>query len=205
MTESKYHWYDGRFYDTFIAPNQDKLFGQIKNLIQSDSGIIDIGCGTGRLEFTLGDKCKSVLGIDLSIKNIDRANLNLLDHPNDKITFKHNNLSEIIGEGQTHFDYAVLTYVIHEVNEEERINLLKEIATVADKIIIGDYLVPRPKGFGSFLSEVIEFIAGAEHYRNFKSYVAKGGIHYLADKAGLKIIEEISNQPLSNHIVIMIK
>ena len=205
MTQNKNHWYDGWFYDTFIAPNQDKLFGQIKNLIQPNSGIIDIGCGTGRLEFTLGDKCKSVLGIDLSKRNIDRANLKLLDQPNKKISFKHNNISEIVNEGQTHFDYAVLTYVIHEVNEEERINLLKEIAVVADKIIIGDYLVPRPKGFGSFISEVIEFIAGADHYRNFKSYVAKGGIRYLADKAGLKIIEEISNQPLSNHIVILVK
>lgn len=66
MTENKYHWYDGWFYDTFIAPNQDKLFSQIKELIESDSTIIDIGCGTGRLEFTLADKCKSVLGIDLS-------------------------------------------------------------------------------------------------------------------------------------------
>ena len=205
MTENKHHWYDGWFYDRFIAPNQDKLFGQIKNLIQPDSRIIDIGCGTGRLEFILVDNCKSVLGIDLSKRNIERANLTLLDHPNEKISFKHNNLSEITGEEQTHFDYAVLTYVIHEVNEEERIYLLKEIATVADKIIIGDYLVPRPKGFGGFLSEVIEFIAGAEHYRNFKSYVAKGGIHYLAEKAGLKIIEEISNQPLSNHIAILVK
>ena len=205
MAENKNHWYDGWFYDRFIAPNQDKLFWQIKNLIQPNSGIIDIGCGTGRLEFTLADKCKSVLGIDLSKKNIDRANLKLLDHPNDKISFKHNNLSEIIKEGQTHFDYAVMTYVIHEVNEEERINLLTGISKVADKIIIGDYLVPRPKGFGSFLSEVIEFIAGTEHYRNFKSYVAKGGIHYLADKAGLKVVEEITNHPASNHLVVLVK
>ena len=46
MAVNKYHWYDGRFYDTFIAPNQDKLFGQIIDLIQPNSDIIDIGCGT---------------------------------------------------------------------------------------------------------------------------------------------------------------
>jgi hypothetical protein len=97
-----------------------------------------------------------------------------------------------------------MTFVIHEVNEDERITLLKEVASVADKIIIGDYLVPRPGGFGSFLTQVIEFIAGKEHYRNFKSYVAKGGLHYLADKAGLKIVEEVTNQPVSNHIVVMV-
>jgi len=205
MAKNKYHWYDGWFYDTIIAPNQDKLFGQIKSLVEPASGIIDIGCGTWRLEFALADKCKSVLGIDLSKKNIDRAQQTLLKHPDVKISFKHNNLSEIISNGNVHFDYAILTYVIHEVNEEERIELLSDIARVADKIIVGDYLVPRPKGFESFFSEVIEFIAGREHYRNFKTYVTRGGIHYLADKAGLNVIHEITNHPSSNHIVILAK
>lgn len=205
MAEDKYHWYDGWLYDRIIAPNQDKLFGQIKNLIEPQSTIIDVGCGTGRLEFTLADKSKSVLGIDLSKRNIDRANLILLQHPDIRISFKHNSLSEITGNGNIRFDVAILTYVIHEINSEERVNLLVDIAQVSDKIIVGDYLVPRPKGFGSYFSEAIEFIAGRVHYRNFKSYVAEGGIYYLADKAGLKVIDEIANHPLSNHIVILAK
>src|SRR5450759_3417905 len=200
MTKNKYHWYDGWFYDILIAPNQDKLFGQIKNLVESQSTIIDVGCGTGRLEFSISGKCKSVLGIDLSKKNIDRANMKLLQHPDDKISFQHSSLSEIINEGKIHFDFAILTYVIHEVDEEERLDLLNEIARIADTIIIGDYLVPKPKGFGSYFSEIIEFIAGAEHYRNYKSYVANGGIQYLANKTGLKIINEISNPVSYTHL-----
>lgn len=205
MAKNKHHWYDGWFYDSFIAPNQDKLFGQIKNLIEPQSTIIDVGCGTGRLEFVLADKCKSVLGIDLSKRNISRAQKTLFQHPNPKIYFRHHNLSEIISEGQAHFDFAILTFVIHEVDEADRIDLLNEIASVADKIIIGDYLVPRPKVFGSFLTEVIEFVAGAEHFINFKSYVSNGGIYYLANKVGLRILTEISNHPLTNHIVILAK
>jgi len=205
MTNNKFHWYDGWFYDKIIAPNQDKLFGQIKNLIEPQSTIIDVGCGTGRLEFTLADKSKSVLGIDLSKRNIDRANLSLLQRPDVKISFQYNNLSDIISNGNVHFDFAILTYVIHEINTEERVNLLRDIAQVSDKIIVGDYLVPRPKGFGSYFSEAIEFFAGRVHYRNFKSYVADGGIYYLADKAGLKVIDEITNHPLSNHVVILAK
>jgi SAM-dependent methyltransferase len=200
---NKFHWYDGWFYDKIIAPNQDKLFVQVKKLIEPDSKVIDIGCGTGRLEFALSVKCRSVLGIDLSKKNIDRANLSLLKHPDVKISFKHSPLSEIISDVNVRFDYAVLTYVIHEVNEDERLNILIETSGVADKIIIGDYLVPRPKGFGSFLSEFIEFLAGKEHYRNYKSFMANGGIYDLADKAGLKIIDEITNPPFSNHIVVL--
>jgi SAM-dependent methyltransferase len=205
MTEDKYHWYDGWLYDKIIAPNQDKLFGQIKNLIEPQSTIIDVGCGTGRLEFTLADKSKSVLGIDLSKKNIDRANLSLLQHPDVKISFQHKNLSDIISHGKVHFDFAILTFVIHEINAEERVNLLRDIAQVSDKIIVGDYLAPMQKGFRGIMSELIEFIAGKEHYINYKNYMAGGGIYHLADKAGLKVIDEIANHPLSNHIVILAK
>jgi SAM-dependent methyltransferase len=196
MTENKIHWYDGWFYDTIIAPNQDKLFRQIEDII---------GCGTGRLAFRLSDKIKSVLGIDLSKRNINRAQLQLFRSPNYKISFQHRNVSDIIKRDHTHFDYAILTYVIHEVNEEERINLLNEIAQVADKIIIGDYLVPKQNGLAGRLTEVIEYIAGSEHYRNYKNYMANGGIYHLAEKAGLKIINEISNQPSANHIVVLSK
>jgi len=205
MTENKTHWYDGWFYDTIIAPNQDKLFNQINNIIEPQSSIIDVGCGTGRLAFSLSGKIKSVLGIDLSKRNINRAQLQLFRRPSYKISFQHRSLRDIIHVDHSHFDYAILTYVIHEVNEEERLNLLNELAQVADKIIIGDYLVPKQNGLAGRLTEVIEFIAGTEHYRNYKNYMANGGIYHLAEKAGLKIINEISNQPSTNHIVVLSK
>ena len=203
--QNKTHWYDGWFYDTFIAPNQDRLFGQIKDLIEPNSNIIDVGCGTGRFSFSVSDKCKSVFGIDLSTRNIERANLILSQNPNDKITFQNKSVNEIIAEGKEQFDYAVMTYVIHEVDEEKRVNLLKETAQVADKIIIGDYLVPKPKGFWSGLNEIVEFVAGSEHYRNYKNYSANGGIYYLANKAGFKIANEIKNQPSTSHLVMLMK
>ena len=205
MTENKIHWYDGWFYDSIIAPNQDELFRQIENLIEPKSSIIDVGCGTGRLAFQLSSKSKSILGIDLSKRNINRAQLQLFRRPSYKISFQHRNVNDIIKRDHTHYDYAILTYVIHEVNEEERLNLLNEMAQVADKIIIGDYLVPKPNGFSSLLTEIIEYIAGKEHYRNYKNYLANGGIYALAEKAGLKIISEISNQPSTNHIVVLSK
>jgi ubiquinone/menaquinone biosynthesis C-methylase UbiE len=205
MTHNKNHWYDGWFYDRIIAPNQDKLFGQIHSLIDPQSQILDVGCGTGRLAFALAPTCQSVLGIDLSKRNIDRANLRLAKQPNTKISFQHSRVGGLNGQEQTHFDYAVATYVIHEVNEEERVPLLKEIAQVADKIIIGDYLVPKSKEIFARLTDVIEFIAGTEHYRNYKSYMANGGMYQLAKKAGLSIIYERINQPSSNHLVVLTK
>jgi len=202
-TVNKYHWYDGGFYDRFIAPNQRELFKQIIELIEPQANIIDVGCGTGFFSFTVADKCKTVLGIDLSARNIDKANQNLEKHSNAKLSFKNAYLKDIVSQEKKHFDYAVMTYVIHEVNEEERIPLLKEIAEVADKIIIGDYLIPCPNDIAGKIVKTVEFIAGTEHYRNFRTYEANGGIQYLADKAGLSILKEIKNH--TNHIAVLSK
>jgi len=205
IQENKNHWYDGWFYDTVIAPNQKELFEQIIELIEPNRKIIDVGCGTGLFSFTVADKCSSVVGIDLSERNIRKANKNLIKNPSQKVTFLHNSITDILEEQNLHFDYAVLTFVIHEVNEEDRVPLLNKIAKVADKIIIGDYLFPRPKSYKGRQSQLIEFMAGSEHYRNFKSYVSKGGIPYLADKVGLFMEKEFINERTANHITVLSK
>jgi len=82
---------------------------------------------------------------------------------------------------------------------------LRTISHVANKIIIGDYIAPKPLGFEGKLSKAIEFLAGKEHYRNYKSYMANGGIYYLANKVGLKIIQEVNERPSTNHIVVLAK
>ena len=50
----------------------------------------------------------------------------------------------------------------------------------------------EPKGFESLITESIEFIAGREHYRNFKNYLGNGGLYYLRNKTGLSIVNEIT-------------
>ncbi len=202
MQENKDHWYDGWFYDTFIAPNQDKLFSEIKDLIEPNSKILDVGCGTGRFSFFISDKCDSVLGIDLSKCNIEKANKNLAQQPNLKISFLHTNLFDLITK-KIHFDYAVMTYVIHEVDENERATLLADLSKISDKIIIGDYSIPTKKGFWNLLNEMVEFAAGKEHYYNFKNYVRNGGIREIASQARLKVISEIIDRPLTGHLVVL--
>lgn len=202
MIHNKDHWYDGWFYDALIAPNQDRMFRVIKNVIKPDSTIIDVGCGTGRFSFSVADKVQKVVAIDLSKKNIDKANKTLSKNPNTKISFHHTKLSDLLTQ-KLHFDYAVMTYVIHEVNPDERITLLKEMAAIADKIIIGDYLVPINKGFWSVLNEIVEFLAGREHYTNFKNFVADDGLSGLTKKANLNIISDIKDTPITSQIFVL--
>ena len=202
--QNKNHWYDGWFYDKMIAPNQDRMFREIKKVIEPNSTIIDVGCGTGRFSFSIADKVKSVNGIDLSSKNIETANQTLQKNSNNKISFHHTTLAKLISKNH-HFDYAVMTYVIHEVNSEDRIPLMNEMAKIADKIIIGDYLVPTTKGFWSILNNIVEFLAGNEHFSNFKNFVTDKGLRGLAEKTELKIIQEIKNKPKTSQILLLTK
>ncbi len=203
MPIDKPHWYDGWFYDRWIAPNQDDLFAEIKTLLPPDSTLLDVGCGTGRLAFTLADKCSNVLGIELSKRNVDRARLRLSRSPLEGVTFVHTGVREILSEGKEHFDYAVLTYVLHEVAAEDRAKLLNEVARIADRVVIGDYLVPVPGGFSSVLNTVVERAAGRDHYRNFRSYVARGGIAGLVASSDLEVLQEFKDVPGRRHLVVV--
>jgi len=202
--QNKNHWYDGWFYDKLIAPNQDRMFGEIKNIITPNSSVIDVGCGTGRFSFSIAENVNIVVGVDLSSKNITTANQTLQKNPNNKISFLHATLSNLISQNH-HFDYAVMTYVIHEVNPDERILLLNEMAEIANKIIIGDYLVPTNKGFWGLLNEVVEFAAGNEHYTNFKDFVKNDGLTGLTKAANLKVVKEVQNKPVTSQVFVLQK
>lgn len=204
-TKNKNHWYDGLFYDIVIAPNQDKSFRLIKNIIQPDSTLLDVGCGTGRLAFQIADKCSNVDAIDLSLKNIDLAKRKLSNKPKTNIKFVHTDVIDYLNKNDNKYDYAVLSYVIHEIDESLREQILMEISNSVKNIILIDYLTPRTKGLWTLLNEIVEYAAGKEHYANFKTYVAADGIKGLSERTGLKIVNEIKNSPATSHIAVLSK
>jgi 2-polyprenyl-3-methyl-5-hydroxy-6-metoxy-1,4-benzoquinol methylase len=205
MNENLKHWYDGWFYDSFIAPNQDKAFRIVKDLIDMDSTLLDAGCGTGRFCFQMNDKCSKVDGIDASIKNIDIANKNYDSNFHHKIKFYHNDIKSFLEKSKNRYGYAILSYVIHEIDEAKRIDILKILSLHARKIIIIDYLSPHPKSLTGIMNRIVEFFAGRTHYKNFKTYLKNDGIKGLVHQSKLNIIKEIKNNPPSSHIAIVSK
>jgi SAM-dependent methyltransferase len=196
-------WYDGKFYDTFIAPNQDTAFSVVKSLIEPGSSVIDAGCGTGRLLFQLADKCSKVTGIELSEKNFAVAKKKVDESAYKNIAVVNKSIDEYVNSVNEKYDYAVMSYVIHEIDEDKREAILRSLAKGAKKIIIVDYLYPRPFSFWGALNEAVEFAAGTRHYKNFRSYVKHKGIYGLAELGGLKIEAEIKNKPSASHIAVL--
>ncbi|MHB8336427.1 MAG: class I SAM-dependent methyltransferase [Ignavibacteriaceae bacterium] len=198
----KIHWYDGIFYDRIIAPNQDKMFSIIKNLIHDGSSVIDVGCGTGRLCFQLADKCSKVTGVDLSSKNISVAN-NILSGQNfSNVNFIHTDASALTKQLEGKFDYSIITYAIHEMPPEERVAVINQLKLISDKIIIGEYAVQTKSKMWNIVNELVEFSAGKDHYKNYKLFLRSGGVNSLVKQCGLKIISEVINEPITSHIIL---
>ncbi len=194
MKEDKIHYYDGIIYDKFIAPNQDAMFEIFKILIPKNSSVLDVGTGTGRLPFQLAEHCEHVTGLDLSSRNIKLAEKKRRELGIDNIEFIHGSVLEIEKLTDKKFDFAVTSFVLHEMPPQMRTDALKKMREAAKQIIIGDYLVPVPKGFTGWSVKIIEFLAGIDHFKNFRHFVKHGGIEGLAKQAELKIVKRISDK-----------
>ncbi len=204
------HWYDGTFFDLCIAPNQDPVFAAVKAAITPGSTVLDVGCGTGRLVFQLADHCKSVHGIDPSPRNIRRAlklqrrrkahqtrtlEGRLRRGESSTITFESASLEEHFSRPHPPYDFVVISFVLHEVDERLRVPMLHAMAGATRWIVLADYRVPRRTGLMDATTELVEYFAGRHHYRGFKSFVLAGGLYSLIREAGLPTPRE---QPCSN-------
>jgi len=188
--ENKTHWYDGKFYDKLIAPNLDVTFVQMMRMIEPGSNVIDIGCGTGRFVFKISARAKKAVGVDLSIKNINLANKKKQKRNITNIEFIHANalrLNEILNDK---YDYATISYMLHEIDISLRAKLLNELKKIAGHIIIADYLIPQPKNKRGLLNYAAEFLAGPDHFKNFLSFKKNDGLTKIIRDAQLRIIEE---------------
>ncbi|MFC2136326.1 class I SAM-dependent methyltransferase [Bacteroidota bacterium] len=121
------HWYDGWIYERFIAKHVDKFSDVILSLIDENKNILDVGCGTGRLTLSLAPKCRTVTGIDLSSKNIAIAESNMEKSGLSNVDFICSDVAEIEHKTDKIFDYAILSFVIHEVPIELRSGLIKAV------------------------------------------------------------------------------
>jgi SAM-dependent methyltransferase len=200
---NKDHWYDGRFYDLFIAPHQDPVFELLGKLIKERSSVLDVGCGTGRLAFQLRDKCVRFDGVDLSRRNVAIARQHLVVHPSSLTAFHHADIFQFLDGSERRYDYAVMTYVLHEMELGERIPVVRALAQAAHELVIVDYLVPLPRTLTGLLSILVERAAGRDHYRNFRTFVRTRGLSGLVDRAGLTIVEDIRGTPPGAHIVVV--
>ena len=190
----KKHWYDGWIYAKLIDTQPIPFRYKILNFVNSDNTVLDIGCGTGAFTTEIAKKCKYVTGIDISNKQIMQANNRLKNSNLANLKFVHINALNISKEFDTEFDFAIFTFMLHEINHDDRIALLKEISKVVKEIIVLEFNIPQPKNIWGLINRTIEFIAGKNHFSNFLDFKRRGGINNILNEAGFQITEEKINR-----------
>ncbi len=187
MQREKKHWYDGAFYEKFIVPHQEKVYKMAAEYIGRTGSVLDVACATGGFSFIAANLADKVTGIDLSSKNIREADKIRRNKKIGNVDFVHGNALELNKISNGGFNWAFISYALHEMPPEIRIDVLKSMKSVSDKLIIVDYSIPQPLDLRGISNYLAEFFAGPDHFSGFVNYYRNGGLEPIVEKSGLKI------------------
>ncbi len=177
-------------YQRFIDPLLSGLRREVLLSISPEDRILEIACGTGALALAMALKAAHVTAIDLSEENIAAAAQTAMKNSAGNINFEVRDASDLSCYTDRQFDTAVITMAVHQFESGLAISILSEMRKKAYRIIIGDYSHHMRSGWSRNLAWAIEWLAGGDHYRNFRNYIRSGGLHFFASKAGLNIISQ---------------
>jgi ubiquinone/menaquinone biosynthesis C-methylase UbiE len=180
-----------KWYDSVIEPMNSGLREIGIKMLPPKPGmkVLDIGCGTGaHLVHYQKIQCQ-VSGVDTSPSMLERARLKLGEQAN---------LTQVDASTlpfpDKNFDIILLSTVLHEMGPDLRKNVLLEAHRVmkdSGRIIIIDFhpgpLKPIKGWIYKIIINIAEFVAGREHFKNSRNYLANGGIPALIVSCQLQI------------------
>ena len=179
-------WFKSKTADSVLLPVREA----IANLIDQNSTVLDVGCGTGDLLFKVANKISFGLGVDLDRSMINFANARKSKAQVSNLEFISEDISAPGLLVDCVFDVSTSTLCLHEMTEKSSVSTLRLMAKHSSRIIIADFIKPETY-WGKVSIEVDELLSG--HYQRFRNYRIKGGVPYLAELAGIKVISEKSS------------
>ena len=180
-----------RMYDPLIEPLMRAMRKIGMRMLPPESGmwVLEVGCGTGTfLNLYSRAGCRAI-GIDLSPAMVKAAGSKL----SDKVVVNTGDASQMPYKDDV-FDAVIMSMTLHEMPRTIRPAVLKECSRVlknSGRILIIEYH-PGPYRFpagitSKILSYGIEFAAGRKHFRNYRNFMAGGGLSGLIADSRLKI------------------
>jgi len=181
-----------------IAPWYDKFLNRVDGPVRATAfemsaptgtmRVLDVGCGTGTtLEQYVDAGCHSY-GVDASEAMLTQARKRL----GGKADLTFGNAEHLAFDDNT-FDRVLASLFLHELSDDVRSAVFSEVVRVTapdGRIVITEFgsgdLTVRGRSIRS-VSMVIERVAGRDHKRNCKSFLASGGIPAEAGRHGLII------------------
>ena len=203
MPKDKSLFHYGKPYHTLLDPLMKDTREKILEYIPEKTSVLDIGCGTGDLCFKLRRQrnCQ-IVGVDLSLTMINYAKEN---NPFSDVQFFHQDATDLADFPESAFEYAVISFIIHELDPDPQQKLVREAYRVAQQVVMVDSYAPLPWNVVGIVKRVIEIGFGFEHYPQFRSYILSKGIMGILESAELdaKITAQETFSQGCNQVVVL--
>ncbi len=154
--------------------------------------VLEVGCGTATFLDLYERKGCIAVGIDSSLAMVDTARRKLIGRAS-----IHIGDASRLPYGKRVFDLIIMSMTLHEMPSSVRPTVLNEACRVlkeSGRILIIDYHHGPPRSPLGHVSKIssywIEFVAGGEHFRNYRNFLAAGGLPALIDPHQLSIVNE---------------
>ncbi len=193
--------YSAKFYDPLLAPFIRPIRHRIITLIKHYryKSILDVCCGTGDQLKLLKEHGFDAEGIDIS-----DAMLSVAKRGKHKADCKNQDATDMDYK-DTKFDLTMTAFALHEKSHISARKIVKEMLRVTSEtgdILIVDYeLSDKTSTLSKKLIYLIEWIAGGEHYQNFKDYIGKGGLPALLSNTSLT---EVKRYYFGQHGIVLV-
>jgi SAM-dependent methyltransferase len=195
------HVYDGWIYHLAVDPVLGRARRLVRSRVRRGSSLIDMGCGTGSLLFSLADWCSDLVGVDVSRRMWSYGSRRAEALGLSRVRLIRGDATKLEAFPDSAFEYAAATMVLHEMAKERRPSLLNEMKRVARTLIIVDYRVPCTARLAATFVRFVERLGGADQYCHFRSFVDLGGLLPLLEGQGLTVEEEVPFHGGSLHLV----
>ncbi|MGJ3523641.1 class I SAM-dependent methyltransferase [Nitratidesulfovibrio sp. D1] len=197
------------WYDLLLNPVLDGVRRTVAHVCRAEGllRVLDACCGTGRQCAVLRGAGVACVGADLSPAMLGAARAaTCVARPCERAGARGGNGippaafprslpllradARVLPFADGSFDAVVLSLALHEMPEATGNAALVEALRVAPRVLLADYrLAERNLDLPAALFvHLPERLAGAEHYRNFRGFMARGGVEGLAHRAGLTVI-----------------
>lgn len=190
MDNDPYHK-SARSYDKFIEPFNTivRQIGLKMYPPREGMRVLDVGCGTGtNLSLYHPAGCE-VFGIDLSPTMVEMARQKL----GDRAEIHLGNASQMPYEDNL-YDLVTTMMTLHEMSDQIRFTVMSEMVRVVKSkgyILVTDFHpgpIRFPKGWMyKSIALFFEIAAGKEHFKNYRQFLANGGLPGLIKSSKLNV------------------
>ena len=182
--------FTAKIYDPiFYLPLKSIRIAVMNELLKyKEKVILDLCCGTGnQIKLLSKHGFRNLYCLDISDSMLEiakRSNSSIKIYNENAIKTSFNNAS---------FDVVIISFAIHEKDRNTQQALIDEAYRIIKKdgfMLVVDYVFDnKTTKFGRTVINIIERIAGGEHYINFKSYIQNDGLLSLIEKDKFKLIK----------------